>query len=99
MFNHQNLGFFGQAGDLRLWGYDTTDSPAEISKFGYFNKASRQLRPGHIMFLRCVHDGKMACGMFLITKVEEGDVHISDFTTWPAEIEQAPAKQEDKDAA
>jgi len=79
-YSSSGLSAISYANGFTLWHYRTDDISAEIDNAGYFNMASKMLRPGDFMLVNTgINDAPMH-GIVVVLNNESGVVDVSNIT-------------------
>lgn len=83
-YSSSGLSAISYANGFTLWHYRTDDLVAEVDNAGYFNTASKMLRPGDFMLVNTgIRDVPMH-GIVVVLTSENGVVDVSNVTQFGA---------------
>ena len=83
-YSSSGLSAISYANGFTLWHYRTDDIIAEIDNAGYFNMASKMLRPGDFMLVNTGINDAPVHGIVVVTTNENGVVDVSNISQFGA---------------
>lgn len=79
-YSPSGLSAISYANGFTLWHYRTRDLIADVDNSGYFNEASKMLRPGDFMFVNAGVDTMPTHGIVVVLVSASGVVDVSNVT-------------------
>ena len=83
-YSSSGLSAISYANGFTLWHYRTNDIVAEVDNAGYFNTASKMLRPGDFMLVNAGINNAPMHGIVVVLTNENGVVDLSNVTQFGA---------------
>ena len=77
-YNSSGLSAISYSNGFTLWHYRTEDSANKLAYAGYFDGASKMLRPGDFMMVNAGIKTTPAHGFLAVTSNEAGKVSVSE---------------------